>query len=374
MQVTPTTTSGVPRQRWREWATVAVLCLGLGLAYSGSGKLRRMLRGEPVDWSTLLTSELLHFGAWIVLYPAVAALAARFPLGERRTRSLGVHLAAALVFSPALMSLTTLARSLLTAAPLPAPGTLLREVIVPEYAWGMTAYLVLLSVASAGEWRLRDERRASEGARLEAALTLARLQALRMQLQPHFLFNALNSVSSLLRRDPDGAERMLARLGDFLRVLLDDGMPQQVPLRRELALLDSYLAIERVRFRDRLTVEVDLPPELLEARVPTLILQPLFENAIRHGIGERAGPARVRLTGRAEDGRLQLFVEDDGRGHAPDRPGSGVGLSNIRARLEQLYGPRAELQLATTADGVRVGISLPYETSPKPRESGEAEG
>ncbi len=358
----------VSRQRWREWLTVCAICLALGAAYAASGKMRRLLKGESVDWSTLATGELLHFGVWVFLYPCVASLAARFPLGERRGRSLLVHLAAALVFSPVLMTLTQLLRATLRASR--PPGGLQRlitDVIVPEYAWGMTAYVVLLSVASAIEWRHRDQRRALESAQLAAALTLARLQALRAQIQPHFLFNALNSIASLLRKEPDGAERMLARLGDFLRLVLDDTMPQEVTLRQEVDLLESYLAIERVRFRDRLSVTLDLPPELLDARVPSLILQPLFENSIRHGLGRNAGPLQIALRAAREDAGLRLVVEDDGpRGGAPFPPtAAGIGLANIRGRLAQLYGSRARLEIEPLSGrGVRVVVELPADRAP----------
>jgi two-component system LytT family sensor kinase len=361
-------------RRIREWLTICAICLMLGTAYSISDRMRRLLRGEPADWSTLPTGELLHFGTWVLLYPLVAALAARFPLGERRRRAVLVHLLAALVFSPLLMTVTQLLRAALSGNH--QQGGLARlftEVIVPEYAWGMTAYVVLLSVASAIEWRQRDQRRALEAAQLEAALAVARLQALRRQIQPHFLFNALNSVSSLLRRDPDGAERMVARLGDFLRLVLDDTMPQEVALRDEIELLDSYLAIERVRFRDRLSVTIEVPGGLLDAKVPCLVLQPLFENSIRHGIVQNAGPLRVALRASHENGRLRLVVEDDGaRSSAapgPAAPASaGIGLANIRGRLEQLYGSRASLAIEPAADrGVRVVIDLP-------REAGAATG
>ncbi len=352
----------VTRQRWREWLTISALCLTLGFAYAVSARTRQLLRGEPVGWGTLVTGELLHFATWVLLYPGVAFLAARFPLGERRARSLLVHLAAALVFSPLLMSLTLLLRAALADASRLRKPHLLTDVIVPEYAWGMTAYVVLLSVASALEWRQRDQRRALEGARLEVALTQARLQALQRQIQPHFLFNALNSISALLRKDPDGAERMLARLGDLLRVVLDEGLPQQVTLREELRILVSYLAIERVRFCDRLSVSIDVPETLLDRRVPCLVLQPLVENSIRHGLGEHAGPLHLALCAQREERVLRLVVEDDG-GRGKDASASGgIGLANVRSRLEQLHGTRARLEMTPAPErGVRVLVELPWD-------------
>lgn len=361
------------RQRGREWLGVAGVCLALALAYSFASKLRGWVRGESVDWGAIPTDGLVHFGCWALLYPAVALLTARFPLGERR-RHLLVHAGAALLFSPLLMALSgtlnTLARGQTTAW-----ASLLRDTIAPELAWGVTAYIVLLSMAHAAEFRRRDQARAIGEARLQAALAGARLDALRKQLEPHFLFNALNSIASLLRRDPDGAERMLARLGDFLRLTLDETTPQKVELRRELQLLDRYLGIERVRFRDRLTVAVEVPPELLGAQVPYLVLQPLVENAIRHGIAERAGPGKVVVRASRVEGSLRLRVEDDGPGLDDDGrpPKLGVGLSNMRARLEQLYGSGQRLTIESRPEqGARVTIDLPWEPAAATDEAAKA--
>ena len=351
------------RERGREWLGVAGVCLGLALAYSFAGKLRRSMKGELVDWSAIPTEALLHFGCWALLYPCVAFLTARFPLGERRRRSLPLHAAAALVFSPLLMALTFALNALVTRHT-PTWRGLFQDAIIPEYAWGVTAYIVFLSIAHAAEFRRRDQARALRSAQLEAALATARLSALRMQLEPHFLFNALNSISSLLHRDPHAAERMLARLGDFLRLTLDDSMPQQVELRQELEFLDRYLDIERVRFSDRLTVSVEVPSDLADARVPYLLLQPIVENAVRHGVAARAGLGRISVRASASEGILRLEVEDDGPGlpKGAELPKAGVGLSNIRSRLQQLYGHAAELRLSIIGDrGLSVTITLPHE-------------
>jgi two-component system, LytTR family, sensor kinase len=351
------------RERAREWLGVAGICLGLALTYTLAWKLRRTVRGERVDWGTIPTENLVHFGSWCLLYPGVVLLTTYFPLGARRGRSLPVHAAAALLFSPLLTGLTFALHTLVRGDAF-SWARLLGDAVVPEYAWGVTAYVVLLSVAHAVEFRRRDQARAVGEAQLEAALALARLNALRKQLEPHFLFNALNSISSLLRRDPDGAERMLARLGDFLRLTLDDSMPQKVELRQELEFLERYLDIERVRFRDRLGVRLEVPTALLDARVPYLILQPLVENAIRHGIAERAGPGCVVVRASLRDSRLRLEVEDDGAGirSGSGLPKQGVGLSNMCARLDQLYGAKARLSLeGQPGRGARVTIDLPWE-------------
>jgi two-component system, LytTR family, sensor kinase len=354
----------VLKRRLREWLAIAAICLMLALAYSFAAKLRGLLRGDPVDWASISVGEVLHFGAWVLLYPLVTLMAARFPLGERRWRHVPVHILGAFLFSPLLMTLTAVLQAAVRGRPV-GWDTLVTRVLLPELAWGITAYVILLSVAHALEYRSRSQQRTVQAARLEAALALARLQVLRMQLEPHFLFNALNSVSSLVHKDPDGAQRMLARLGDFLRLTLDDAMPQKVELRQELEFLERYLDIERVRFRDRLTVAIDAPPQILDARVPYLILQPLVENAVRHGVAKHAGPGHIAVRASAEGSSLHLDVEDNGSeanaASAPLKP--GIGLSNIGARLRQLYGPAAALSInpGDGTRGLRVSIVLPLE-------------
>ncbi len=358
------------RERWREWLTLAVLCLALALAYSLTARMRRLLRGEAVGWDALPAQELLHFGAWVLLYPLVILMAVRFPLGERRPTRALAHVLGAALFSPLLMTVSALMQAALLPSRRGTFADLVQKVIVPEYAWGMTAYVVMLSVAHAAEMRRRERQRAVEAAQLEAALAQARLQSLRTQLQPHFLFNALNAVASLVHKDPDAAQTMVARLGDLLRSTLDESLQQEVTLRQELELLERYLDIERVRFRDRLTIEIDVAAGLLDARVPYLILQPLVENAIRHGIAERAGPGRITVRAQAEGQTLRLEVEDNGVGGGAASPSPGVGLSNIRARLEYLYGAEGRLSVDDgEKEGLRVALQLPLRRgTPSPQD------
>jgi two-component system LytT family sensor kinase len=360
------------RTRRVEWLGVAVIALALALSFSLGSQLRRAMRGDEVDWVLVSDANLVHFSLWALLYPVVVVTTVRFPLGERRGRHLLLHLLAAFAFSPLLMTLTHTARAALSGEPGLGFPRLVEDAIVPEFAWGLTAYLILLSVAHAAEYRRRQRDAATNADRLEAALVAARLQCLRTQLQPHFLFNTLNLVSSLIRRDPEAAERMVTRLGDFLRLTLDDDAPSTISLRRELELLDGYLEIERARFRDRLSVEIDVAPTAYETPVPYLILQPLAENALRHGVGERAGPGRVTIRARVRWGALILDVEDSGNATSSPDPsgnGRGVGLSNTRARLENLYGRHARVRVGTRrAGGTRARVILPERReAPEPR-------
>ena len=216
--------------------------------------------------------------------------------------------------------------------------------------------IVLISHAATYYQRYREgELRASQ----------AQLQALKMQLHPHFLFNALHSISALVHTDAEAADRMIARLGDFLRLTLETSATQEVPLRQELEFLNCYLDIERVRFHDRLTTRVEVEPQALNCRVPNLLLQPLVENAIRHGIALRSTPGRVEVRAARRGGVLRLEVGDNGPGLPADEAhltsdGHGVGLANTRARLAQLYGAGYSLEMTNDPrGGLLVSIEIP---------------
>jgi len=183
-----------------------------------------------------------------------------------------------------------------------------------------------------------------------------------MQLNPHFLFNSLHSISALMHLDVEAADRMMVRLSDLLRAALETSDAQEVTLRAELKFLQSYLEIEQIRFGSRLTVKMDVAPETLDARVPNLILQPLLENAIRHGIEPHAKPGRIELRAQCVNGQLTLDVSDNGAGvkdtHAVSE---GVGLSNTRARLRTLYGEAHRFELGNRPDGgLRVRLAIPF--------------
>jgi two-component system LytT family sensor kinase len=233
--------------------------------------------------------------------------------------------------------------------------------------------------------RYREKERAAaelalKASRLEASLTRANLEALRMQLNPHFLFNTLNTVSVLaLKGERQRVGRMLSRLSDLLRLSLENDR-QTVSLREELEFLERYLEIEQVRFRDRLSVDISVEPAAYEAEVPSLILQPIVENALKYGFSQTVGPGEVALTCRVRSGMLELVVTDTGPGF-PENPthnGTGVGLANTRARLEQLYGADYTLETGNRPEGgAVVRVRIPYmravarESSEMPRAVGD---
>ena len=217
-------------------------------------------------------------------------------------------------------------------------------------------YLAIVSLAHA----VLFSRRSQERDRLEASLAKARIEALKMQLQPHFLFNSLNSIAALVHRDPQAADEMLAGLSDLLRLTLESSGEQELPLSEELKFVERYLAIEHVRFGERLRFEIEIAPEVRRAMVPTFLLQPLVENAVHHGLEPKPGPGLLSIRAARAGARLRLTVADNGPGLTDGAaPREGIGLANTRARLRELYGDAASLDLESK-DGLKVEITLPF--------------
>lgn len=231
--------------------------------------------------------------------------------------------------------------------------------------WIWVVYLVLVLVARLLRNRRAARRREVRAERLERELAEARVAALQSKLQPHFLFNTLGAIGSTLRDDPDTARRMLTRLGDLLRSVLELERAV-VTLGEDVDLLSPYVELQRLRHGERLTVEVVVPDELTQRRVPTLLLQPLVENAIRHGVEPRPGPGRIVVTAREHGGRLVVSVDDDGQGDSREELVERTGLGGLRRRLAELYGDAAELrvvcsEIAPVGRGFRVEVRLPVE-------------
>jgi len=346
------------------------------------------LSGENTWALTLkLMAQLMVLNSvyWYVpalLAPTIVAITRRYRLGHTPwTTTLGVHLASAFGFSV----IHTSAMLVTRAALFPFGGRVvdtvnwssyLQRQYIMQLDWMLATYFSLVGLGHAIAYWREAEERALNAERLQTRLAEAQLQALQRQLQPHFLFNTLHTISSLMRSDVEAADVMIDRLSDLLRMSLRSNA-QEVSLKQEIEILQSYLAIEETRFRDRLSVAIDVDPAVLDARVPHLLLQPLVENAVRHGIAPRARPGRVGIRAVRSGGQLHIEVRDSGDGLPPDRliaMNDGVGLGNTRARLAHLYGAAQSFSFANLAGGgFQVTVSIPFHLGPLAVDADRAE-
>jgi sensor histidine kinase YesM len=310
------------------------------------------VRWSLVEWYTLAA-----------LAPAVFWLTARYPIElPLRMRFFPVHMLASVAFACCMVFIGALV-SHVTEPGHPAVGEQLEHFVRKHAITAIVTYWVLVTIRQAEHYYREKNRRTLQATQLQTQLAESRLQALKMQLQPHFLFNTLHAISTLIREDPATAEDMLLRLGELLRVYLDDDR-QEIALARELELLDLYLGIQRVRFGDRLATRIDAARSALDAAVPGLILQPLVENAIHHGIGKHAGSDCVEIAAHRDTDNLYLEVRN--RNSTLDISPEeafvrGVGLSNARLRLKELYGSAASIYIdALLPRGVVCRMRLPF--------------
>jgi two-component system LytT family sensor kinase len=328
----------------------------------------------PVSWREAVSFGGSFWALWLLFLPAVAWLSFRFPIERRRfLRNVGLHLLACL-----LVVGTNRAAFRAVARVFP-PAQRSERPIGPPNALGVffglrAALDVLVYWSFVGvcqgirNFRISQERE-RRAAELEARLTSAKLQALRMQLNPHFLFNTLNSIAALVYVNPRAADEMLGDLSELLRRSLDSMEEQEIPLAQELEFIGAYLSIEQKRFGERLRLEQHVPDELMKALVPALLLQPLVENAIRHGIEPQRRPGLISIEVKQENKHLHLIVRDNGRGlPAAELNGSvrgAIGLANTQARLQGLYGQDQSFSFGRAEpQGCRVDIHLPFHLEP----------
>jgi len=302
-------------------------------------------------WSHVLAVNFTYYYLWGLTTPVVILLARRFPISPWR-RSLPVHIVASVLLTAiqvviAELILTSFTRAIYRTDSLQEN---LDRAFRANFHGSLPTYWLILAVWLAWSY-------ARNAHRLETQLAHAQLDALKMQLNPHFLFNTLNSVSSLMYVDVDAADRMLSRLSDFLRLTLDRPIAPEVPLHEELDFVMRYLEIERIRFEERLRVTIDVERDAESVLVPALILQPLVENAIHHGISKRSGGGAIAIRASRYHDSLRISVRDDGNSAAEIR--ERVGLTNTRARLQALYGARHELTYGPKAGGFEVELSIP---------------
>ncbi|HZJ52948.1 MAG TPA: histidine kinase [Myxococcaceae bacterium] len=356
-------------ERWKRRLTIggAVFCASTLLptylsfqAYAISPEFR-----GPEFARRMWLLYLLTYWLWTAAAPLVIWVGRRFPLGSpHRLRRWVINLVAAQVIVGALLLIAGVLRYHLVYLGGPKPlSEMLPRWFIQSSAEFYLLYVILLLGTYAVDYFRKLRERELRTAQLEASLQQAKLAALQAQLNPHFLFNALNSVSALMYRDVNAADAMLARIGELLRLTLAADGAQEVRLSEELELLERYLDIERIRFADRLAITVDVPESALGAHVPPFSLQPLVENAIRHGVAPRPHGGQVVVSARQVEDRLQLRVTDDGPGLGAGMVREGIGLRNTRDRLRQLYGNAQQLAFRNPeAGGLEVMVELPWRT------------
>lgn len=351
-----------------------------GLAVAGGALLALVLVTEvyiwinwwpiTIGWGTAVVWALPHLVVLLALIPLVVVLSRRFPL-ERRNRVLRVlgHGGASVILAVAALGVVDLSDRLVHwSLRLGAPNSLISNLkyTIIHLHLGVAVYWVTLGSVHAIRYYAEFRDKAITASQLESQLARAQLHALRAQLHPHFLFNTLNSIAVLMRRDVESAEAMLHRLSDLLRITLDHATALHVSLQEELDFLERYLEIEQVRFQDRLTVAFDVDPAVLGASVPYMLLQPLVENALRHGIARRTTPGRLEIRAHPRGERLCLQVRDDGPGLVDDAAGGsrdGIGLHNTQSRLQKLYGAQHDFVLRNLAGGgLEVDVKIPLRT------------
>ena len=350
---------------------VSVFAL-IAFTFAMQSYMTTTLKGKEADFGGTMYWAAADWFGRMLLFPIVIVLVQRFPLdGDHWSRRLPLYLLGFVVFSAG-QSMLYLAGESLTDRwwdPSHGVGSLIFLYFSKSAALNLLVFAAgVMLFHGVRVYRMYQERE-RRTLQLQGELANAHLDVLRGQLQPHFLFNTLNTVTALLRRDPDGAERVVTRLGDLLRISLQNTRRQEIPLREELDFLDRFLEIQQVRFQDRLTIQQEVDQDTLDVAVPTLLLQPLVENAIKHGIEPHATAGAVTIRARREGARLRLEVCDNGYGLPPGGAASlreGVGIANTRERLETLYGDDHEFAIADAPDGgVCVVITLPFRPAPR---------
>ena len=333
--------------------------------------------GPPLR--TLIVLNCSYWYIWALFTPWIVWLSQHFRL-ERQglVRAAAVHLPSVAVFSLAhVAAMSGVQWWLATAAGTPFQWWLeAQRSALQNFDWEMMTYWAIAGVSHAVLYYRESRDRALRTAQLETKLIEAQMQQLQQQLQPHFLFNTLHAISALMHRDVDAADRTLIRLSDLLRMTLENLGEQQVTLKAELEFLTKYLEIEQTRFADRLTVHFDVQPEALDVLVPTLLVQPLVENAIKHGISKKKGAGHIAITARGAYDKLCIEVRDDGVGlsdTALNALQKGIGVSTTRARLQHQYGADYRFEFHRLPQGLAVLVAVPWRTAAPPAAESMAE-
>jgi len=343
---------------WGVWTIVA-------LFFSTQVFMMYYSERQPIPYKQAFLVQGIGCFLWALVTPLVLWLARRFCIDRNQWfRKVALHFVVSLVLVSALISLHFVIYMILAGRASSITPMRLVGYLYPNLDRWLLVYWLMLLMSHAFNYYNSYRKGELKASQLRTQLVQSQLEALKMQVQPHFLFNTLHSISALLSKDTDGARKMITRLGDFLRLTLENSGSMEVTLQQEIEFLNGYLEIERVRFQDRLTTEIRIDPAVLDARVPNLILQPIVENAMRHAVvNSRSG--HVEISAAARNGAVHIEVNDNGPGLHVDRTletrrGKGLGLTNTQARLVGLYGTAARFEMTNRpSGGLNVTIEIP---------------
>ena len=361
----------IRQRRWVRLAAIWGIWTFIGIVFTLQGYFTSFRSERPMPFMESFYLQMTWSYVWALGTSLVLWAAARLPI-ERSNwiRSALLHIPISIVLS---VVLTALARVIIWVVLGYRMGRQLTfqstvNFVIGNFTEGIGIYLLIALMSYAYSYYQRYREGQVRTLQLEAQLSHAQLQALKMQLHPHFLFNTLHSISALLSKDVEAARKMITRLGDFLRLTLENSGSQEVTLQQEMEFLSCYLEIERIRFQNRLVTRIDLGDQTLDAKVPNLILQPIVENAIRHGIAPRSTPGSIDISAKQLDGRLRIQVRDNGPGLPEHRTSQnqfkkGLGLANTETRLQRLYGADHLFDLSNDpAGGLIVTLEIPFHT------------
>jgi two-component system, LytTR family, sensor kinase len=357
-----------PNPKPARWLWIVLIWLGIALFSAVQNVLVMRAEGRPHSWVRLFMMLLLSWLVWALATPLVLRLARHYPPVRFMPISMAlIHVGACAIIglvSAAWEAMLEVVMNPLLKSPPPGPfRTLWLDTLYDEVLLYISLYAALLAISYIRDSQERLVRQQIETARLNEQFSKAQLDALRRQIEPHFLFNALHAIAGLVReKRNDAAVTMIVGLSEFLRKVVDTSERHEVPLGEEVQFLQKYLDIQKVRFAERLQLSLDIPEELFTAQVPSLILQPVIENSIKHGISKEVQGGWIRVTAFRSDGRLTLRVYNDGPSLRTDwkNTQSGIGIANLRSRLRAMYGDAFDVSLRNHDAGVEVLISVPF--------------
>ena len=359
-------TTTTRRHALSKWALIFACWTFLAFLFSGPQMIQAIRLNRAAEGWNSVVGELIFSYLWLGLTPLVIWLSRSFRIeGGQRFKRLTIHFLASVVIVLAHVLVFTVISIPFDWYPHLTPFWNKYFLLILNFTpSNVMFYWGVVVIDHALDYYRKLQERELRASQLETQLAQSQLQVLKMQLHPHFLFNTLNAISALIRESPDEADEMVSRLGDLLRMTLETAGLQEVPFKKELEFLKHYLDIEQTRFQDRLKVEMAIEPETLDGLVPSMILQPLVENSVRHGVAPRPEGGCIKIKAWRDNSLLRLEVEDDGPGVCGNAPlKERVGLTNTRARVRNLYGDEHDLKMRNAdGGGLVVSLSIPFRT------------